>query len=90
MYSTKYVKPDSTSEALEAIKSLGEGKFLAGGMTLIPTLKQRLASPDGLVDISGCKLDSNKKGYTRISETGRRYRRPPGKKSGYTRGVCSQ
>jgi carbon-monoxide dehydrogenase medium subunit len=58
MYSTKYVKPNSTTEALEAIKSLGEGKFLAGGMTLIPTLKQRLASPDGLVDISGCKLDS--------------------------------
>ena len=58
MYSTKYVKPNSTSEALEAIKSLSEGKFLAGGMTLIPTLKQRLASPDGLVDISGCKLDS--------------------------------
>ena len=58
MYSTKYVKPNSTSEALEAIKSLGEGKFLAGGMTLIPTLKQRLASPDGLVDIYGCKLDS--------------------------------
>ena len=53
MYSTKYVKPNSTSEALEAIKSLSEGKFLAGGMTLIPTLKQRLASPDGLVDISG-------------------------------------
>ena len=39
MYSTKYVKPNSTTEALEAIKSLGEGKFLAGGMTLIPTLK---------------------------------------------------
>ena len=58
MYSTKYVKPNSTTEALEAIKSLGEGKFLAGGMTLIPTLKQRLASPDGLVDISGCKLES--------------------------------
>ena len=58
MYSTKYVKPNSTAEALEAIKSLGEGKFLAGGMTLIPTLKQRLASPDGLVDISGCKLDA--------------------------------
>ena len=58
MYSTKYVKPNTTSEALEAIKSLSDGKFLAGGMTLIPTLKQRLASPDGLVDISGCKLES--------------------------------
>ena len=56
MYSTKYIKPNSTSEALDAIKSMGEGKFLAGGMTLIPTLKQRLASPDGLVDILGVIL----------------------------------
>ena len=40
MYSTKYVKPNSTTEALEALKSLSEGKFLAGGMTLIQTLKQ--------------------------------------------------
>ena len=58
MYSTKYMKPNSTSEALEAIKSLSEGKFLAGGMTLIPTLKQRLASPDGHVKISSFKLAS--------------------------------
>ena len=48
MYSTKYVKPNSTTEALEAIKSLGEGKFLAGGMTLIPVSYTHLTLPTSL------------------------------------------
>ncbi len=57
MYSTKIVKAESSSAAAQAIGSAGEGKILAGGMTLIPTLKQRLANPDCLVDISGCGLE---------------------------------
>ncbi len=57
MYSTKIVKAESYSAAAQAIGSAGEGKILAGGMTLIPTLKQRLANPDCLVDISGCGLE---------------------------------
>src|SRR5690606_23084270 len=31
-----------------------EAKFLAGGMTLLPTMKQRLAAPAGLIDLSRC------------------------------------
>ena len=31
----------------------GEAKIVAGGMTLIPTLKQRLAQPSDLVDLGG-------------------------------------
>ena len=50
MYSTKFVKAESSSAAVQAIGSAGEGKILAGGMTLIPALKQRLANPDCLVD----------------------------------------
>ena len=57
MYSTKVVKAESSAAAVQAIGSAGEGKILAGGMTLIPTLKQRLANPDCLVDISGCGLE---------------------------------
>ena len=57
MYSTKYVKAESTAAAVQEIRSVNEGKILAGGMTLIPTLKQRLANPDCLVDISGCGLE---------------------------------
>ncbi|NDA18174.1 MAG: xanthine dehydrogenase family protein subunit M, partial [Alphaproteobacteria bacterium] len=45
-------------DAVKALKSADDGKFLAGGMTLIPTLKQRLANPDCLVDLSACGLSS--------------------------------
>jgi carbon-monoxide dehydrogenase medium subunit len=33
-----------------------EAKLLAGGMTLLPTMKQRLASPETLVDLADCGL----------------------------------
>jgi len=58
MYSTKYVKALDIDDAVKALKSADDGKFLAGGMTLIPTLKQRLANPDCLVDLSACSLSS--------------------------------
>ena len=58
MYSTKYVKARDIDDAVKALKSANDGKFLAGGMTLIPTLKQRLANPDCLVDLSACGLSS--------------------------------
>ena len=56
MYSTRYIKAKNINEANEIITSAEDGKFLAGGMTLIPTLKQRLANPDCLIDLSGCAL----------------------------------
>lgn len=56
MYKTTYIKAESIDHAST---SLGDdGKFLAGGMTLIPTMKQRLASPETLVDLGGCDLSS--------------------------------
>ena len=30
-----------------------DGKLVAGGMTLVPTMKQRLAEPSDLVDLGG-------------------------------------
>jgi carbon-monoxide dehydrogenase medium subunit len=53
MYNFDYVKPGSLAEAVEALKA-DEAQALGGGQTLIPTLKQRLASPSVLVDLSGC------------------------------------
>ena len=58
MYSTKYVKASDVDDAVKALKLANDGKFLAGGMTLIPTLKQRLANPDCLIDLSDCGLSS--------------------------------
>lgn len=53
MYSFAYVKPRSLKEVSEFLASNPEARPLAGGMTLIPTLKARLAQPTHLVDISG-------------------------------------
>jgi carbon-monoxide dehydrogenase medium subunit len=51
MYNFEYVKPASVEDAASAIGKDDEAKLLAGGMTLIPTLKQRLASPSQVVDL---------------------------------------
>ena len=53
MYSFEYVKPRSLAEVGAFLKANPDAKPLAGGMTLIPTLKARLAQPSHLVDISG-------------------------------------
>lgn len=46
-----YHRPSSLGEAVALREAAPDGLYLAGGMTLIPTLKQRLASPDALVDL---------------------------------------
>jgi carbon-monoxide dehydrogenase medium subunit len=51
MYATTYHRPASLAEAVALLKT-DEAKVLAGGQTLIPTMKQRLASPSHVVDIT--------------------------------------
>jgi carbon-monoxide dehydrogenase medium subunit len=53
MYAFDYHKPRSLGEAVELLAEKPEARVLAGGMTLIPALKQRLASPGDLVDLAG-------------------------------------
>ena len=52
MYATKYHKPASVADAVAALGA-EDAKVLAGGQTLIPTMKQHLAAPSDLVDIRG-------------------------------------
>ena len=52
MYSFNYVRPGSIADATAASAKADEAKFLAGGQTMIPTLKQRLARPGLMVDLS--------------------------------------
>ncbi len=52
MYDFALQRPQSLNEAIEALSAEG-AQALAGGQTLIPTLKNRLASPDVLVSIGG-------------------------------------
>jgi len=51
MYSFNYVRPSSLAEASSALAANAEATLIAGGHTLIPTLKQRLAKPGVLVDL---------------------------------------
>jgi carbon-monoxide dehydrogenase medium subunit len=55
MFSTQfdYQKASSVSEAIQILRDSGESKVLAGGQSLIPMLKLRLARPTTLVDIGG-------------------------------------
>jgi aerobic carbon-monoxide dehydrogenase medium subunit len=52
MYAFDYHKASSVDEARRLVGE-GDGKLLAGGMTLIPTLKLRLAAPSHVVDLGG-------------------------------------
>ncbi len=52
MYETQYHRATSLSEAAQLLSQSGEeAKFLGGGMTLIPTMKARLAAPSALIDL---------------------------------------
>lgn len=53
MHNTTYHKASSAAEAASLLSGADDGALLAGGQTLIPTMKQRLAAPSDLVDISG-------------------------------------
>lgn len=46
-----YKRPTSVQEAIDALKSDPEAKILAGGHSLLPAMKLRLAAPGTLVDL---------------------------------------
>ena len=52
MYRFDYHRPASVEEAVALKANAEDGAYLAGGMTLIPTLKQRLASPSDVIDLA--------------------------------------
>ena len=52
MYSLNYVRPATLSEAVAFLLEHPDAKPLSGGMTLIPTLKQRLSAPSHVVDLT--------------------------------------
>ena len=55
MFSTEfeYQKASSVSEAIQLLSSNGDAKILAGGHSLIPLMKLRLARPGKVIDIGG-------------------------------------
>jgi aerobic carbon-monoxide dehydrogenase medium subunit len=55
MYDFAYHRPKSVADAVNLLKGKPEARPMSGGMTLIPTLKQRLARPSDVVDLGGLK-----------------------------------
>ncbi|MEE8546180.1 MAG: xanthine dehydrogenase family protein subunit M [Alphaproteobacteria bacterium] len=53
MYDFNYQRPATVADAAAALSGAADGALLAGGQTLIPTLKQRLASPSDVIDLAG-------------------------------------
>ncbi len=53
MYSFDYEKPATLAKASDIAKKKKDARLMAGGMTLIPTLKLRLAKPTQVVDLAG-------------------------------------
>jgi aerobic carbon-monoxide dehydrogenase medium subunit len=54
MHAFEYHRPASTKEAL-ALGKKEEGKYLAGGQSLVQAMKLRLSSPSDLIDLSSLK-----------------------------------
>ena len=52
MYDFTYQKPGTVADAVKLLSADDEAKALAGGMTFIPVLKQRLNKPSVVVDLS--------------------------------------
>jgi carbon-monoxide dehydrogenase medium subunit len=65
MQTFNYTRPTSVADAAKALAAASDGKLVAGGQTLLPTMKQRLASPSDLIDLGGIaelkgiKMDGN-------------------------------
>jgi carbon-monoxide dehydrogenase medium subunit len=51
MYETHYHRPKDVADAAKLFAGASEARYLAGGQTLLPTMKQRLASPSDVIDV---------------------------------------
>lgn len=55
MYQTTYHRASSVDEAASLFAKGSEAQFIAGGQTLLPVMKQRLASPSDVIDLGKIK-----------------------------------
>lgn len=53
MYDTTFHRATSVADAVAKLGGAEDGKILAGGQTLIPTMKQHLAAPTDVIDLGG-------------------------------------
>ena len=69
MHAFKYHRPSSVDAAAALMK--GEAKLLAGGQSLVQTMKLRLASPSDIVDLGTIKVWSASSPMARPSRSAR-------------------
>jgi carbon-monoxide dehydrogenase medium subunit len=53
VYQFNYHRPSTLAEAADLFRAADDPIYLSGGMTLIPTMKQRLAAPTDVIDLAG-------------------------------------
>ena len=53
MYQFNYHRPADLAAAVALFRDSDDPMYLSGGMTLLATMKQRLAAPTDLIDLSG-------------------------------------
>jgi aerobic carbon-monoxide dehydrogenase medium subunit len=58
MHAFDYQRPATLEEACKALDGLNDSKPLAGGMSIVPVMRHRLASPSALIDLG--KIDALK------------------------------
>lgn len=70
MENFNYHRPTKLADAVKAMKKAKDGRYLSGGMTLLPTMKQGLAAPSDLIDLSGTKNAGVKVGAKSVTVQG--------------------
>jgi len=67
MENFEYHRPSKLADAVKLIKAKKDGKLMSGGMTLIPTMKQGLATPSDIIDLGGLKNTGVKVTKTKVT-----------------------
>ena len=67
MHDFNYHRPARLADAVKMIKKAREGALMSGGMTLLPTMKQRLAAPEDIIDLTGLDNTGIKVLKTKVS-----------------------
>ena len=57
MYAFTYHRPSSVSDATALLAANADAKFVAGGQTLLPAMKLRLANPSDVVDLVALRAE---------------------------------
>ena len=70
MENFNYHRPASVDDAVKAAKAHPEAKYMSGGMTLIPAMKQGLASPSDIIDLGALKNSGVSLGASLVIKAG--------------------